>query len=155
MGKFDTNKFDGVKNVWETPVSLFTKLNNEFNFTLDVAASDTNKKVQKYFDENIDGLKQDWANEICWCNPPYGRSMPLWLNKAKAESTKGATTVLLILAKTNTKWFHEICMSANEVRFIKGRPKFVGAKDGLPFPLILVIFKPVFENCKFSSYEIN
>ena len=140
MGQFDKNKFDGVSIVWATPPEIFNPLNEEFCFTLDVAASKENRKVERYIDEETDGLEQSWKDEVCWCNPPYGRIVPKWIEKAKAESENGATSVLLILAKTNTKWFHELCMTASEIRFVKGRPKFIGAKDGLPFPLMLVIF---------------
>lgn len=34
---------------WETPQHVFDKLNKEFEFTLDVAASDLNHKCEKYF----------------------------------------------------------------------------------------------------------
>lgn len=134
-------------------MDFFEPLNDEFSFTLDVAASKSNKKVNRFYSEKENGLTQDWSNEVCWCNPPYGRDVPKWIEKAKDEKQNGATSVLLILAKTNTKWFHEICMTANEIRFVKGRPKFVGAKDGLPFPLMLVIFKPVEGNIKIGSYD--
>lgn len=130
------------------------RVNEEFRFTLDVAADKQNRKVERYFDEEVNGLEQSWKDEVCWCNPPYGRIVPKWIEKAKAETENGATSVLLILAKTNTKWFHELCMTASEIRFIKGRPKFIGAKDGLPFPLMLVIFRPSeTEPCKIGSYD--
>lgn len=153
MGQFDSNKFKGEKVEWETPLGFFTPLNKEFGFTLDVAADEENKKCNSFYSIEQDGLNQDWSNQICWCNPPYGRIVPKWIEKAKEEAKKGATSVLLILAKTNTKWFHNLCMNANEIRFVKGRPKFVGAKDGLPFPLMLVIFKPKNEPCKIGSYD--
>ena len=154
MGQFDKNKFDGVKTVWATPDDFFQPLNNEFQFTIDVAADSENKKVERFFNEETNGLNQNWKNEVVWCNPPYGRIVPTWIQKAKDEAKNGCTSVLLILAKTNTKWFHNLCMSANEIRFVKGRPKFVGAKDGLPFPLMLVIFKANDNSdCKIGAYD--
>lgn len=54
----------------------------------------------------------------------------------------GATTVCLIPARTNTGWFHDLCLSAAEVRFVKGRPKFGDADHGLPLPLAVVIYRP-------------
>ena len=153
MGNFDKNKFDGVKTVWATPNDFFQPLHEEFGFTLDVAADINNTKVNRFFDELSDGLKQNWSNEVCWCNPPYNRNVPKWIQKAKDETKRNATSVLLILAKTNTKWFHTLCLSASEVRFVQGRPKFIGAKDGLPFPLMLVIFKPNTNVCKIGTYD--
>lgn len=55
---------------------------------------------------------------------------------------RGATVVMLIPARTNTVWFHDICLKHGEVRFVRGRPKFGGADHGLPQPLCIVIFRP-------------
>ena len=63
--------FSSNKQDWETPQWLFDELNQEFHFTLDVCANKKNHKCKKYFDESIDGLKQNWENETIWCNPPY------------------------------------------------------------------------------------
>ena len=62
--------FSSKSNEWETPKELFDKLNNEFKFTLDAAASDQNHKCERYFTIEEDGLKQNWAGERVWCNPP-------------------------------------------------------------------------------------
>jgi len=61
---------------------------------------------------------------------------------------------MLIPARTNTKWFHDLCMKAAEIRFILGRPKFGDSKHGLPQPLVLVIFKKSDET-KFTSFNLN
>lgn len=138
------NKFDSNKQDWETPLELFETLNNEFNFTLDAAASIENKKCDKFFDKETNGLIQNWTNETVWLNPPYGDSgykLSDWIKKAVMEMANGATTVLLIPARTNTNWFHDYCLKYGEVRFIRGRPKFVNAKYGLPQPLCFVIFR--------------
>lgn len=49
---------------------------------------------------------------------------------------------MLIPARTDTKWWHEnINRNPNaQVRFIKGRLKFGGAKNPAPFPSAIVIF---------------
>lgn len=130
-----------AKNVeYETPWSLFDPLNKEFGFALDVCATHENKKVENCFTKAEDGLKQDWQG-VCWCNPPYGREMPLWIRKAYQTAQMGkGTVVMLIPARTNTAWWHDICMKG-EIRFLRGRPKFNNGKHGLPFPLALVIFR--------------
>ncbi len=65
---------------WATPHELFNELNKEFNFTLDVCASDWNKKCENYFNEEQDGLKQDWGKKnsailaeffVCFCCKRY------------------------------------------------------------------------------------
>ena len=144
MADFNDNRFASKNNTWETPDDLFTKINSEFNFTLDVAASAENTKCAKFFTQEDNGLVQDWGKEICWLNPPYGdgiSKLSNWVKKGREASLLGATVVILIPARTNTEWFHNYCLKG-EVRFVRGRPKFKGAKHGLPQPLLFVIFKP-------------
>lgn len=136
MASFST-AFKSSKQDWVTPNDFFRKLNDEFGFTLDVAASKENTKCQRYFTEEDDGLLQDWKG-VCWMNPPYNNKKN-WIIKAYKESQKGATVVCLVPARTNTNWWHDYCMKG-EIRFIRGRVKFDGAKHGLPQPLALVIF---------------
>ena len=163
MGIFDKNKFDTKKNDWSTPWEFFNPLNDEFSFTIDVAADDKNKKVNKFFNKEVDGLSQDWSNEVVWCNPPYGRGLPEWLKTGKSAAiNQNCTSVFLVPAKTNTIWFHELCLTASEVRFVKGRPKFYNyskedktAKYGLPIPLCLVIYRPNSSTCKIGTYDWN
>jgi phage N-6-adenine-methyltransferase len=136
MAKFDT-KFESKRQDWETPDEIFVPLDNEFGFTLDVCATLENRKCEDYFDEEMDGLTQDWHG-ICWMNPPFG-VQGKWVKKAYSESQNGATVVCLLPSRTNTNWWHDYCMKG-EIRFIRGRPKFKGAKHGLPQPLAIVIF---------------
>lgn len=145
MAGFD-GKFESAKQEWETPQKLFDLLNGEFNFTLDLAADKYNAKCNRFFDENDDALTQDWTG-VCWLNPPYGgksaNALKNWVKKAERESAKhGSTIVVLCPARTNTKWWHESCMKAKEIKFICGRPKFGGAKHGLPQPLAVIVFSP-------------
>jgi site-specific DNA-methyltransferase (adenine-specific) len=46
---------------WETPQDFFDEIDNEFHFTLDACANETNHKCDKYFSESDDGLKQNWG----------------------------------------------------------------------------------------------
>lgn len=73
---------------WPTPRYVFDPLNEEFHFTLDVCADSVNHKVDRFFDEESDGLKQDWTKDVCWMNPPYGRVIGQWVKKA-VETAKG------------------------------------------------------------------
>jgi len=146
VGMADFNgKFDSARQDWETPPDIFEPLHAEFHFTLDAAASANNAKAAKFFDEHDDGLLQDWGREIVWLNPPYGEGaakLSDWVEKSYRASLAGATVVLLIPARTNTNWFHDLCLDKGEVRFIRGRPRFIGCDHGLPWPLCVVIFRP-------------
>ena len=127
---------------WATPVEFYNSLNLEFHFTLDPCASDSNYKCRKYFTKEIDGLSQSWENEIVFCNPPYGKEIEKWIKKCYEEHTKnGITVVMLIPARTDTKYFHKYIYNIAEIRFIKGRLKFNDGKTPAPFPSMLVIYK--------------
>lgn len=126
---------------WATPQNLFNRLHREFGFTVDVAASRSNARCRRFFTARQNGLAQDWSGETVWCNPPYGRVIADWMKKAYASSLQGATVVLLVPARTDTGWFHDYALRG-EVRFLRGRLKFGGAKNSAPFASLLVIFRP-------------
>ena len=126
------------KYEYGTPQRFFDELNREFNFTLDVCASKENAKCQKYYDQETNGLEQDWTNETCWMNPPYGAGIGMWLKKAYESN---ATVVCLVPSRTDNKWWHQWVMMADEIRFVRGRLRFSGAGDGAKFPSAIVIFK--------------
>ena len=81
---------------------------------------------------------------IVWCTPPYGREIGSGVRKASFASGGGATVVMLIPARTDTKWFHDYIYKRDnvEVRFVKGRLKFGNSKNSAPFPSMVVVFKP-------------
>lgn len=126
---------------WRTPRWLFDQLNAEFNFFLDVAASRENALCQYFYVEEEDALTQPWAPYACWCNPPYRHLYP-WVQKAYDESRKGATVVMLLPASTGSRWFHEIVQPHAEVRFLRGRLRFEGAKHSATFDSMVVVFRP-------------
>jgi site-specific DNA-methyltransferase (adenine-specific) len=74
---------------WETPQDFFDKLNEEFCFTLDPCATHENAKCAKHYTREEDGLSQDWTGETVYCNPPYGRDMPLWIEKCARHAAGG------------------------------------------------------------------
>lgn len=135
---FITKRFQSTTNEWSTPDSLFKPLDDEFHFTLDVAATAKNAKATHFFTADDDGLSQEWKG-ICWMNPPFGQQIKKWVKKAWEESGKGATVVCLLPVRTNAGYWHDYCFKG-EVRFVKGYPKFGKAKQGLKAPLAIVIF---------------
>lgn len=137
--------FSSKKEDWETPQWLFDKLDQEFNFTIDVSCNIKNNKCDRYYTELEDGLLQDWSNEIVWCNPPYGIKIGNWVEKASKSNT---TVVMLLPARTDTRWFHEYIYNKAEIRFLKGRLKFGNSINSAPFPSMIVIFKQKKERVK-------
>lgn len=78
-----------------------------------------------------------------FCNPPYSK-VKEWVKKAYEESKKGCLVVMLIPSRTDTRWFHEYVYQKQEIRFIKGRIRFVGQdgekKQSAPFLSMIVVF---------------
>lgn len=139
--------FSSNKEDWETPEELFAKLNQRFGFDLDAAASDQNAKLEKYFTKEDDALSQKWEGNV-FCNPPYKRGGTIfkWVSKAYEEYQRdpNRVIVLLIPARTETKYFHDLIFGKAKVEFLKGRLKFevdgVPHPHNAPFPSAVVIY---------------
>jgi phage N-6-adenine-methyltransferase len=138
MSEMNSGMFTSKTDLWSTPQDLFDVLDSIYHFTIDVCAAPENAKCERYFTPEDDGLSQSW-NGICWMNPPYGRQIGKWLRKAYESAQNGATVVCLIPARTDTAWRHDYVMKGN-VRFLRGRLKFGGAKNSAPFPSAIVVF---------------
>lgn len=133
--------FSSKSDEWPTPQEFFDLYAKEFGFTLDVCATPENAKCALYFTRTEDGLAQEWGTHTCWMNPPYGRSIGHWMQKACDAAQKGALVVCLVPARTDTNWWHEYAMRG-EIRFLRGRLKFGGCRNPAPFPSAVVIFRP-------------
>lgn len=136
-GLYSSNSFE-----WATPTEFYNKLDGEFHFTLDPCATDENHKCDKYYTIKENGLIQNWKNERVFCNPPYAREIPKWVEKAYNENKYNGTFIVMLLpARTDTRWFHNYIYEKHEIRFLKGRLKFNDSKNSAPFPSMLVIMK--------------
>jgi len=114
-----------------TPKDLYDKLNKIFHFTLDPCTTDDNPlRTEKYITENYDGLKAVWDDNT-FINPPFGKGIDVWLYKMYSQACIHDTKkyVMLLPARTDTKWFQEMIMTnfrENSVIYLlKGRLKFV------------------------------
>jgi phage N-6-adenine-methyltransferase len=131
---------------WATPWPLFNLLNKRFEFTLDAAASPHNAKCARYFTEEQDGLRQSWANDAVFINPPYGRATPRWVEKAYRETFYGRCplAVLLVVPRPDTAWWHEYVSKASKIVYLRGRVAFEdpspSKRNSPPDPSCLVVF---------------
>ena len=135
--------FSSKSNDWATPQDFYNQLDAEFGFTLDPCASQASAKCSSFYTADDDGLSKDWEGQTVFMNPPYGRKIGNWIQKAYEEGEKSNTRVVaLIPARTDTKYWHNYCMKATEIRFVKGRLKFGqgNTKNSAPFPSAVVIF---------------
>ncbi len=158
----DKVHYSSKKMDWVTPPEIFDPLHAEFHFGLDVCATMQNAQCDVYFSPAENGLEQDWAAHSmgydCWMNPPYGRALKAWMQKAWKEKQRGVTTVCLVPARTDTQWWsifwdhdhHGMRDHHDEVRFVKGRIKFMVMHKGewqrlnpAPFPSAIVVLRGV------------
>lgn len=126
---------------WETPKDLFEGLNKQYDFNLDVCATKENAKCACFFDKKDDGLIKEWKRKRIWCNPPYGNEISKWVKKAYDSRFDNEIIVMLLPARTDTRWFHEYIYNKAEVVFLKGRLKFGNSKNSAPFPSMIVVFR--------------
>jgi phage N-6-adenine-methyltransferase len=105
---------------WMTPPEVYDPLHEEFKFNYDPCPID-------WKEGDADGLKADWGTST-FCNPPYSQTGK-WIEKAHNESLKGKTIVMLINAVTDTIAFHKYIYGKAEIRFIKGRIRFINPAD--------------------------
>lgn len=143
--------FSSNSQDWETPQFIFDRLDEEFDFQLDAAASPLNHKVKSYLTKEQNALLIPWYGRV-FVNPPYGRYITgKFVKKAYEETLAGNAelVVLLLPARTDTKWFHDYIWGravelSVEIRFIKGRVKFElsgVSGDAAPFPSMVVVMR--------------
>lgn len=131
--------FSSKTDLWETPADLYQSIERVYHPTLDVCATPENAKCERYFTPEQDGLAQEWEG-VCWMNPPYGREIGKWVEKAADSAAEGKATVIALLpARTDTAWWHDHVMG-NKITFLRGRLKFGGSKNSAPFPSAIVVF---------------
>ena len=135
-----------VRMDWATPWRILKMLSAEFNFALDACATPETAVCKNFFSPPFqDALSDSWDvfdGSAVWCNPPYGRAIGKWVEKAYRESGHGNTVVMLLPARTDTQWWHDYCMKG-EIRFLRGRLNFDDTRRArAPFPSAIVIFRP-------------
>lgn len=130
--------FSSAAVEWSTPRELFAELDAVFDFTLDPCASDGNATCARYFTKADDGLKQSWDGERVFMNPPYGRDIGKWMQKAASAK---ALVVCLVPARTDTRWWQDYVVDEKAfVHFVRGRLRFGNAKASAPFPSAIVVY---------------
>jgi site-specific DNA-methyltransferase (adenine-specific) len=141
MSRFSKVLWSSASDEWATPQVVFDRLDKEFHFDLDPCATDENHKCSAFFKKEQDGLQYSWAGHSVFVNPPFS-DIKAWVEKSYLSSLKPNTrVVMLVPARTDTKWFHKYVTRAREVRFIEGRLKFGGSDNSAPFPSMIVVFE--------------
>ena len=123
--------FSSLRGDWKTPKELMGELEKEFHFDRDITPPK----------HSVDELDPNPWTGVVYGNPPYGRGIGDWTAKGLKSCGGGAIVVMLLPARTDTKWFHRDILGQAEIRFIKGRLHFDGHKNGAPFQSMIVIWR--------------
>jgi phage N-6-adenine-methyltransferase len=124
----------GQSGDYETDHRLVPAIEKKFGkIIFDLAATAKNSQADRYYSEEEDSLKQDWAtlsasspeSGVLWLNPPYTHVKP-WLAKCVVEASRGANIVALVPAAVGSKWFRDNVMNKCDVYFLRGRLMFEG-----------------------------
>lgn len=121
---------------WATPQEEVDRFEQEFGvFALDPCATASNARGEAYYDQEMNGLAQAWFGRV-WLNMPYSDPGP-WLQKAVQEWQAGRVELIVacLPAATDTAWFHDWVLPYAELRFRRGRIRFLdwtGRPRGTP-----------------------
>jgi phage N-6-adenine-methyltransferase len=124
----NNGRYNGNGRHWGTPPEVFSELDATFHLTLDPCATSETAKCARYFTEDDNGLKQSWAGERVFMNPPYGREVYAWTRKAREESQRGVGVLVvgLLPASTDLAWWHDdVVGHAEIVKWYRGRIRFL------------------------------
>jgi phage N-6-adenine-methyltransferase len=132
---------------WNTPdnvLELVRACSNTGRIGYDPCTTDDNPCRAICYSRPVDnGLNtQWWGNGLVYVNSPYGRELPEWVAKATRESAEGSEIIMLVPARTDTRWWQEHIIFADAICLWRGRLKFKGAPSAAPFPSALAYWGP-------------
>lgn len=120
---------------WETPPEVFAALDSEFHFDVDLTGGPgTQHRCPTWFgpgglEENALGTSWSMVGMKGFSNPPYGKFIPLIMEKAYQEAIYGFTTVFLLPNRV-TRWYKNAMRHAHQIRIVDERIAFW--EDGHP-----------------------
>lgn len=136
-----------------TPPDLFAHWHDRYLFTVDAAAAPHNAKLPRFWSIEDDGLRQSWAGERVWCNPPYSSIWP-WIRKAWAEVACPLVVMLLPANRTEQQWWQRDVEPRRDrpdsplraeflpsrIRFLKPGQEVVAPNERPPFGCVLLVW---------------
>jgi phage N-6-adenine-methyltransferase len=139
---------------WQTPMGLYSYLDDIYHFKLDAAADRTSFKADVWYgpgsEHGEDAFVETQWPSPAWCNPPYGKGIERWLAKFVEQSrARSVMTVALLPARTESQWWKKGIVPYADIIFLSGRVPFVGpeqaeGKRSQPdHPSALCIYSPL------------
>lgn len=128
---------------WYTPPHVLDLVVELFGaIDLDPCAeSDRSVPAARHFTAAEDGLAHEWHGRV-FLNPPYGKTIGLWMAKLRYEFAQRRVTeaIALVPAKPDTDWW--AALDGEWMCFVHGRLRFANSSTGAPFPSVLVYLGP-------------
>lgn len=112
---------------WYTPPEILELVYKVMSIDLDPASPwPETVLARKHYTKEMDGLRLPWRGRI-FLNPPYGRSISKWVDKFDSEWRIGNVrdAILLVPAKTDTKWFGKLAKLSSGICCWEGRIRFI------------------------------
>ena len=109
---------------WLTPLTVIDALGR---FDLDPCGAPDHPTADRIYilENGDDGLRDDWFGRV-WLNPPYGRTMRVWVERLVAH---GTGTALIPVAAGTKLWQEVVFPEASAIHFYRHRIKFL-RRDG-------------------------
>ena len=114
---------------WYTPSAIFEALGCRFDLDPASPGADVVPWIpaDRHFTVSDNGLERDWGDAFVWLNPPYGReTLPQWLAKFRDH----ANGIALVVDRTSTQWWQNLCGNADLVLQLNKKIQFLRPDDG-------------------------
>lgn len=124
---------------WQTPDHVLDVVRQVGPIYLDPCSVESNPTgAERVFTPATDGLRNTWGGSLdyqalVYVNPPYGREVKDWADKAIAEAARGIPIVMLTASRPGAAWCQRVMASADVLCFWRGRIRFRGAPASAPF----------------------
>lgn len=149
---------------WYTPPHILELIYQIMPIDLDPASpAEPTVKADRHYTKKDNGLIRPWTGNI-YLNPPYGKQIIPWIVKLcnEWENHRIRNAIILIPAKTDTKWFNHMIQHAACFCTIKGRLHFISPNNTQnqtgTFASLLVLFsndKEIIENFTKTFSELG
>ena len=144
MGITGRTTNENPSDEWCTPQDLWDKLNSQYHFTCDAAATDVNTKITyEYWTKDCSFLDYVWNTiepATIWCNPPF-TSAGKFIEKLDKISIGNVSSVAIYRADNmETKTWRHIFDSASWIFIFSKRIQYSidGGEIGCPFGSALI-----------------
>jgi site-specific DNA-methyltransferase (adenine-specific) len=128
--------FSSVRTGWCTPSWILTLVEKVGPIGLDPCSNmESGVRATERWEKSDDGLSREWGGHgLVYVNPPYGREIGPWMVKCRDEGRRGVEIIALVPSRTDTRWFQDCALTADQILLYRGRLVFEGAPNAAPFP---------------------